>query len=119
MSTALPVLPNAAAANSSSEAGDIKHLKPPVDESTLTHRDLLRGPFWQKIPAYREISEETFLDHSWQSKHSIVNPEKLLEAVKGLVSDDFIADARVGFHKAPMSVRVSPYLLSLIDWQNP
>ena len=117
MSTALPILPHAA--SSQQETGDIKHLKPPVDATTLTHRDLLRGPFWQKIPTYREISEETFLDHSWQSKHSIVNPEKLLEAVKGLVSDEFIADARVGFHKAPMSVRVSPYLLSLIDWENP
>ncbi|MEO7092681.1 MAG: KamA family radical SAM protein [Polyangiales bacterium] len=118
MSTALPVLSGAASA-ASDATGEIKHLKPPVDPASLHHRELLRGPFWQKIPTYREISEETFLDHSWQSKHSIVNPEKLLEAVKGLVSDEFIADARVGFHKAPMSVRVSPYLLSLIDWQNP
>ena len=32
---------------------------------------------------------------------------------------EFVGDAEHGFHHAPMSVRVSPYLLSLIDWANP
>ena len=41
--------------------------KPPVDPATLTHKDLLSGPFWQKIPAYRAVDEAQFLDHSWQS----------------------------------------------------
>src|SRR5678809_157202 len=45
--------------------------------------------------------------------------QKLLKAVEGLVDPGFVADAEEGFKKAPMSVRVSPYLLSLIDWQNP
>jgi lysine 2,3-aminomutase len=94
-------------------------LKPPVDPSTLTHRDLLGGPFWQRIPAYAEISEAEFLDHRWQAKHSITNIPKLLATLKGLVSDAFVADAQRGFERAPMSVRVSPYLLSLIDWKDP
>jgi lysine 2,3-aminomutase len=93
--------------------------KPPVDPSTLTHRTLLEGPFWQRIPAYAEVSEAEFLDHRWQAKHSITNIAKLLAAIKGLVSDAFIADAERGFERAPMSVRVSPYLLSLIDWSAP
>ena len=33
--------------------------------------------------------------------------------------EDFFADAEAGFKGAPMSVRVSPYLLSLIDWTRP
>jgi lysine 2,3-aminomutase len=94
-------------------------LKPPVDETTLVHKQLLRGPFWQAIPAYREVGEAEFLDHKWQAKHSITNVQKLLAAVKGLVSDEFLKDAEAGFHRAPMSVRVSPYLLSLIDWTQP
>ena len=93
--------------------------KPPVDPSTLTHRDLLGGDFWRRIPAYSQISEAEFLDHRWQAKHSITNIKKLLETLKGLVSDAFIADAERGFERAPMSVRVSPYLLSLIDWTSP
>jgi len=94
-------------------------LKPPVDPSTLRHKDLKRGRFWSHIPAYAEIDEATFLDHKWQSKHTITNVDKLLNAVRGLVSDEFIADATAGFGHAPMSVRVSPYLLSLIDWSAP
>ncbi len=94
-------------------------LKPPVDPSTLTHRQLREGPFWRKIPAYAEVTEAEFLDHKWQAKHSITNIPKLLAALKGLVSDEFIKDAERGFAGAPMSVRVSPYLLSLIDWSRP
>lgn len=93
--------------------------KPPVDPSTLAYKDLLRGPFWQKIPAYAQVTEEQFLDHNWQAKFTITNPAKLLAAVQDLVSPAFIADATEGFKHAPMSIRVSPYLLSLIDWENP
>src|SRR3954471_1551945 len=93
--------------------------KPPVDPATLKHRQLLEGPFWQRVPTYAAVTEAEFLDHNWQAKHSITNIPKLLTAIKGLVPDAFIADAEAGFKQAPMSVRVSPYLLSLIDWSNP
>jgi lysine 2,3-aminomutase len=97
----------------------IVHLKPQVDPSTLTHKQLLDGPFWQKIPAYRDVSEEEFLDHKWQARHSITKPAKLLEALQEIVPQSFYDDVAAGFRRAPMSVRVSPYLLSLIDWARP
>lgn len=93
--------------------------KPPVDPSTLEHKQLKDGPFWQRIPAYKEVDEKTFLDHTWQAKNTITNVQKLLKALEGLVTPAFVADAEEGFKRAPMSVRVSPYLLSLIDWSNP
>lgn len=96
----------------------IKHLKTSVDPSTLHHRQLLDGAFWQRIPAYRLIDETTFLDHTWQAKNTITNPAKLLSAVQHLVPQSFYDDVAEGFHRAPMSIRVSPYLLSLIDWSD-
>ncbi len=45
--------------------------------------------------------------------------DKLLESLRGVVSDDFIKDASIGFQRAPMSVRVTPYIMALIDWENP
>ena len=93
--------------------------KPSVDDRSLDYRNLLRGPFWQKIPAYKTTTEADFLNDKWQSKHTITNPDKLLGALRGIVSDEFLADATLGFQKAPMSVRVSPYLMSLIDWSDP
>ncbi len=94
-------------------------VKPPVDPSTLNHAELREGAFWKRIPAYADVDETTFLDHRWQAKNTITKVEKLLAAVQGLVPPEFIADAEVGFKVAPMNVRVSPYLLSLIDWANP
>src|SRR3984885_4192596 len=93
--------------------------KPPIDPRTLVHRELLSGPFWQKIPAYANVTETQFLDHAWQAKQSITKVAKLLEALQSLVSPAFIADAEQGFKHSPMSVRGSPYLLSLIDWNDP
>ena len=93
--------------------------KPVVDPSTLAYKDLKRGAFWQRIPAYAAVTEEQFLDHNWQAKNSITSPAKLLAAVQDVVPAAFIADAELGFKHSPMSVRVSPYLLSLIDWTNP
>ncbi|MFO0677806.1 MAG: KamA family radical SAM protein [Polyangiaceae bacterium] len=106
----LHVLPNAPA---------VAAKKPPVDPQTLVHKQLLEGPFWQKIPAYKDVDEKTFLDHAWQAKHSITKVAKLIEALQGLVPQSFLDDAEQGFKRAPMSVRVSPYFLSLIDWSNP
>jgi lysine 2,3-aminomutase len=97
----------------------IMHLKPPVDPKTLNHRDLLGGAFWQRIPAYANVTEEEFLDHKWQARNSITKPAKLLAALQELVPQSFYDDVATGFHRSPMSIRVSPYLLSLIDWNNP
>lgn len=94
-------------------------LKPAVDPATLVHRDLVRGEFWRKIPAYAEVTEAQFLDHNWQAKHSVTRIDKLLAAVKGIADDSFVKDAEEGFKKAPMSVRISPYMLALIDWSDP
>src|SRR5215467_695653 len=93
--------------------------KPPVDPATLKHKELRRDAFWQRIPAYRGVSEKEFLDHAWQAKNSITKISKLLEAVEGLVPRAFIEDAELGMKRAPMSVRVSPYILSLINWEEP
>ncbi len=93
--------------------------RPPVDPRTLRHRDLLGGDWWRRIPAFADVDEGTFLDHRWQMKNTITRPDKLLAAVAGLATEAFLKDAAEGFRKAPMAVRVSPYMLSLIDWERP
>lgn len=101
------------------QAEAITHIKPAVDPATLVHKQLLDGPFWQAIPAYASVDEATFLDHNWQAKNTIINPAKLLATVQHLVPQAFYDDVAEGFRRAPMSIRVSPYLLSLIDWTDP
>jgi lysine 2,3-aminomutase len=102
-----------------SEAQVPAHKKPPVAAEELAHRTLLERPDWRRIPAYKDVTDEQFMDHNWQAKKSITRPDKLLETLAGIASPEFIKDATEGFSRAPMSVRVSPYLMSLIDWNNP
>lgn len=93
--------------------------KPPASPDAYEYRTLLGGEFWRRVPAYREISEETFLDHLWQQRRSVKTPEELLETVRDLASPEFISDAERGFQRAPMAVRVSPYAISLVNWSDP
>ncbi len=116
LSRSLPQAPESEAEEKGAAAAAARPIAPPI---ATDHRDLRDGAFWQVIPSFADIDEATFLDHKWQMKNTITKPEKLLAAVKGLASDEFLADAAEGFRIAPMAVRVSPYMLSLIDWTNP
>lgn len=85
----------------------------------VSHRDLVGGDFWRKVPAYSQIDEATFCDHSWQLKNSITSVKKLLDTLKDIVTPEFYKDVEEGFRHAPMAVRVSPYVMGLIDWDKP
>jgi lysine 2,3-aminomutase len=95
------------------------HLKPPAGPEAFAHRNVREGEFWRAIPKYREIDEATFLDHIWQGQQSIKSPDELLETVKELVEPSFFDDVRQGFARAPMAVRVSPYMIASVDWSKP
>jgi len=97
----------------------VKHLKPQVDPTTITWRNPRRDAFWQTIPAWKDVDESTFLESKWQEKNAITNPKRLIAALQDLASEDFVEDVRRGFGEAPMAVRISPYLLALVDWNNP
>src|SRR5579883_1599504 len=101
------------------DAQPIAAKKPPVDPATLAHKELRGGPWWQRIPAYRAVDEALFHDHAWQAKNSITKVAKLVEAIQDLVPAGFVEDLEGGMKRAPMSVRVSPYIVSLIDWEHP
>src|SRR5262245_65862623 len=87
------------------ELEPVKHLKPSIDPSTLFHRQLLDGAFWQRIPAYRLVDEATFLDHTWQARHTITNPQKLLQAGQNLAAQAVYHDVVEGVHFAPVPAR--------------
>jgi lysine 2,3-aminomutase len=94
-------------------------VKPPVDPAELEHRNLRGGEFWRAVPAYAGVDEKTFNDHIWQGRHSVKTPEELFEAIGDTVDPTFIEDAKEGFRRAPMAVRVSPYAIATIDWTQP
>ena len=86
---------------------------------TISHRDLRDDDFWRRIPAYSELSSREFNDHRFQSRNAITSPEKLRQVLDGSVPESFFADVEAGQKLSTMSIRVSPYIVSLIDWSEP
>lgn len=85
----------------------------------MGHRELLDGDFWRHLPAYANVSRAEFTDHRFQAKSSISRADQLLRVLRELAPPSFCTDVADGLARAPMSIRVTPYLLSLIDWQDP
>lgn len=101
------------------ERMEVDALKPVVPASELSHTYFEENEFWRDIPAYEDIDCNTFLDHHWQARNSITSPARLRGLLAGHVSESFHADVQLGFRLAPMAMRISPYLISLIDWTDP
>ena len=96
-----------------------RHIKPPVPEQELAFAELREDEFWRQIPAFAEVDREQFLDYKWQMRNSVYGAEQLIDTVREVAPDDWLEDAVEGFSRAPMAVRVTPYLLGLIDWSDP
>ncbi|MFP4144246.1 MAG: KamA family radical SAM protein [Phycisphaeraceae bacterium] len=94
----------------------LKEEAPPED---MAHRQFEDGRFWKHIPRFKDVSEEEFLDHRFQNKNSVTSLEQLTEVIEDLVDADFLEDVKAGLSQAPMNMRLSPYVLSLIDWDRP
>jgi lysine 2,3-aminomutase len=93
--------------------------KPPVSERSLVHRQYDESDFWRAIPAFAGVSRREFLDHGFQNRNSVTRVAKLREVVGDLVSPEFLEDVEEGMRRAPMSLRLSPYTLARIDWNDP
>ena len=69
---------------------------------------------------YREISKSLFYNHKWQSNNSVTNLTLIpfLHSLNTLPKE-FIQDVENGLFNnttSPMAVRVTPYILSRINW---
>jgi len=104
---------------------DTQHVDPPVHLlpspalPELGHRELRDDDYWRVLPTYSRISADQFHTHTFQSQHSVTNVQQLRDTVGSLVPESFFKDLSAGLQRAPMALRISPYLLSLIDWNNP
>lgn len=85
----------------------------------LAHRELRSGSWWQSLRGWRDVSEADFGNHRWQLSNSPTSPDALAAILGPRVSPSFMADLRRGFERAPMAMRVTPYIISLIDWDEP
>ena len=101
------------AAHSTDLETSSRGLRPPL------HHALRDGEWWRDIPAYSEVDSEDFHDHRWQERHSVQDATRLAAHVGELAPSGFCEDLSRGLSRSAMTVRISPYLLSLIDWTDP
>ncbi|MFN6486983.1 MULTISPECIES: KamA family radical SAM protein [unclassified Nostoc] len=97
----------------------LEKVKPVGDIYSPKYSQIQEDEFWRKIPKFEKISSKDFLNYKWQKINSVYTENKLINIIKGIVPDDFIEAACQGFSQVPMAVRITPYLLSLIDWNDP
>jgi lysine 2,3-aminomutase len=82
------------------------------------HRILEGDEIWRRLPGYREVDEATFLDHRFQAKASVTRVDQLHSVLRETVSDAFYQSVEEALTRATMSIRLSPYVIALIDWEN-
>ncbi|KAK4250424.1 hypothetical protein C7999DRAFT_11757 [Corynascus novoguineensis] len=92
------------------------------------HAQPVGDEFWRKIPLWSNISAKDFLSYSWSTKPQLLRfleavlPEEVPYEKPGRQTqsrDDFIRDVFEGITAATMAVRMTPYILSRINWHDP
>lgn len=98
-------------------------IQSPSSEQTkipeLQHRNFRNDDFWKQIPAWSNVSRGEFADWKWQLKNSIVKVEQIEKVLGSRLKKDFLADMLEGMKKTPMNIRITPYIFSLINWDDP
>jgi lysine 2,3-aminomutase len=94
-------------------------LLPAVDPASITWRRFRRDEFWREVGPWRAVDAPTFLDYLWQEKNAVTNVKGVLRLVGERLDRTFVEDLEEGIRRSPMAVRISPYIISLIDWDHP
>lgn len=93
--------------------------KTELPTSEFAHREYRDDEFWRDIPAWKDISREQFGDYLWQARNSVCNLKQVKQVLEDRVSNELIEDIEAALHIAPMNIRITPYVFSLIDWADP
>jgi lysine 2,3-aminomutase len=95
------------------------HLKDTVEQKELQHREFDESYFWQKIPYFEKVSKEEFMDPKFQNQNSVTKVDHLDDLLEDIVDNKFLDNVHNGMKNTPMNLRLSPYILSLINWDDP
>jgi lysine 2,3-aminomutase len=67
---------------------------------------------------YASTPLSDFENHLWQDKNSVTRFDQLDALVRGIADPHVLNEIRLGLDKVGMSIRLNPYMLDLIDWDN-
>ncbi|ERS95520.1 hypothetical protein HMPREF1624_08036 [Sporothrix schenckii ATCC 58251] len=132
-----PMVPAAAAQQTQNEDKDT----PIVQEAGMGPVDATpsRDQFWRKIPVWKDVSTDEFLSYKWGIKNTVQGELKLARFLEQVLPDEIpmtdvangdsgklvqtrdalVTDVVDGIKTATMSTRMTPYILSRINWADP
>jgi lysine 2,3-aminomutase len=87
--------------------------------SNTAHRHFRDDEFWREIPEWKNIGDSEFNDSAWQMKNSIKKVDQVKKILAHRCTDEFYNDMLEGQKVTPMNIRITPYIFSLINWENP
>lgn len=82
---------------------------------------MIYNNFIKRINNWKNINIENFLNHKWQNINTIQNKENLYEFIEKInIKNKNIILEQVsnGIKRSPMSIKISPYILSIINWDD-
>lgn len=97
------------------EGRPVKPLAPTMEQ----HRKFKSDEFWREIPGWADVTREEFADAKWQLKHSIRKVDQAKKILGERLSEEVYQDMIQGQHITPMNIRITPYIFSLINWDDP
>ncbi|GAB1311310.1 L-lysine 2,3-aminomutase [Madurella fahalii] len=90
--------------------------------------------FWRKVPLWENVSAADFLSYRWSVANTVQGTPKLLKFLQAVVPeevpydksgtrmqtrDEFIKDVFEGVTAATMAIRITPYMMSRVNWMDP
>lgn len=67
---------------------------------------------------YATTPDASFLDHNWQDRNCVTRPDQLAAVLHGRAPQSVVDEIRTGLLKVGMSIRLNPYVLEMIDWND-
>jgi lysine 2,3-aminomutase len=71
---------------------------------------------WTRFKQWEGVSSSEFMDSGWQDRNAITRLPQIRAALDGAVSAHMLEEIEAGLSKTGMSIRLNPYVMSLIDW---
>ncbi|KAL2129666.1 hypothetical protein VTI74DRAFT_7480 [Chaetomium olivicolor] len=93
-----------------------------------------RDEFWRKISLWENVSAKEFISYRWSRANMVETPrqlERFLTAAlpkevpfdkfgaRTQTREEYIKDVADGVAAATMTIRMTPYILSRVNWQDP
>ena len=75
--------------------------------TSTDHRNFRDDEFWQMIPAWKDVSRETFGEYLWQAKNSVKRLSEVKEVLQDRISEELMIDIEEGLKIAPMNIRIT------------